>query len=617
MFCYKCGGKLPDGAKFCKHCGANLVAHMKPVDNKPVEKPEDVEPVKAEETIVEENKVAENIVDEVQNDSTLEDSLAGNRTDDYDKTEIITDFESRMASAGEATEIIGDSIDVVNTGASQEFSNEIVPVNTQTELQVTKEKPKKRWPIVVLLLLIIFLSLGILGALFIFPDQVQEFVDRLTNKDAESSYVEDVEESTEDGDVASEGEEAEGEEQEEVEEATEWGKAYSEALGSFNKNTWPLLSMVDINGDDIPEIIGRKNAGVPGRLIMSYDESAGVNTVSTKGEFLTYSKSAGMIEDTYTEGRTAYDVIYELNSKGFEQIFEGSYNLDQANRFDSNGDPVMVYKADGMEVDKSAYYSNIESLYINKGIDDESGLLFVDYDAMVEVLAKADPEEAFKADAKEQELTKEWKYSFVEDAQYFVAPYTGVYRFALYGGNGGADKDRDYDEEAAVLIGTMKINAGERVLVFTGGTGGINKYYYDTVKNKGCVVPGGFNGGGDCFASGAGGGCTDIYYRGIRIAAAAGSGGGNYDVIGTKGRTSASRDHITSNKLGAATDKLDIGGGGAGWFGGTIGKVDEAGFGGVNGWDGTYFTMEQEFEGAAFSMSGAREGSAVIDYVGE
>ncbi len=611
MFCYKCGGKLPDGAKFCKHCGANLAAHMKPVDNKPIEKNEETEPVK-----VEKNNAVESIVDEVQNDSTLEDSFAGNKTDNYDKTEIITDFESRMASVGEATEIIVDSVDVVDTGSLQEFSNEIVPVSTQTELQVTKEKPKKRWPIVVLLLLIIFLSLGILGALFIFPDQVEEFVDGFTNKDVESSYVEDEEES-EEADVAAEGEEAEGEDLEEAKEATEWGKAYSEALDSFNKNTWPLLSMVDINGDDIPEIIGRKNSGVPGRLIMTYDESAGVNTVSTKGDFFTYSKSAGMIEDSYTEGRTAYDVIYELNSKGFEQIFEGSYNFDQASRFDSNGDPVMVYKADGMEVDKNAYYSNIESLYSSKGIEDESDLLFVDYDAMVEMLTKAEPEDAFKQDAKEQELTKEWKYSFVEDAQYFVTPYSGVYRFTLYGGNGGADSDRDYDEEAAVLIGTMKLNAGERVLVFTGGAGGINKYYFDTVKGKGCVVPGGFNGGGDCFASGAGGGCTDIYYRGIRIAAAAGSGGGNYDVIGTKGRTSASRDHITSNKLGAATDKLDIGGGGAGWFGGTIGKVDEAGFGGVNGWDGAYFTMEQEFEGAAFSMSGAREGSAVIDYVGE
>ncbi len=615
MFCYKCGGKLPDGAKFCKHCGANLAAHMKPVDNKPIEKPEETEPVKVEDNAV------ESIADEVQNDTTLEESFAGNKTDNYDKTEIITDFESRMASVGEATEIIVDSVDVVDTGSLQEFSNEIVPVSTQTELQVTKEKPKKRWPIVVLLLLIIFLSLGILGALFIFPDQVEEFVDGFTNKDVESSYVEDEEEA-EEADVAAEGEEAEGEEAEgedleEAEEATEWGKAYSEALDSFNKNTWPLLSMVDVNGDDIPEIIGRKNSGVPGRLIMTYDESAGVNTVSTKGDFFTYSKSAGMIEDSYTEGRTAYDVIYELNSKGFEQIFEGSYNFDQASKFDSNGDPVMVYKADGMEVDKNAYYSNIESLYSSKGIEDESDLLFVDYDAMVEMLTKAEPEDAFKQDAKEQELTKEWKYSFVEDAQYFVTPYSGVYRFTLYGGNGGADSDRDYDEEAAVLIGTMKLNAGERVLVFTGGAGGINKYYYDTVRNKGCVVPGGFNGGGDCFASGAGGGCTDIYYRGIRIAAAAGSGGGNYDAIGTKGRTSASRDHITSNKLGAATDKLDIGGGGAGWFGGTIGKVDAAGFGGVNGWDGTYFTMEQEFEGAAFSMSGAREGSAVINYVGE
>ena len=586
MYCKNCGKQLPDGAKFCKYCGTNLA----------VKKDAPITP-KSQEPVYDRTEI-------------LSGNQANPTASPYEKTEILfapgQDPKASSEFSGNQNE----------APAGGEFMAPKVTYNNPGELQVTKEKTKKRWPLVLLLLLVIFLSLGVLGALFIFPDQVEDLIAGVTgDRSSISSVDDDKDEDSKEKEDSDDKEPAE-EEEEDVD-VPEWGKAYSEAIDSVSKNTWPYFSMADINGDGTPEVIGRKNAGVPGRIIMTYDEDNGLSSITTNGDFITYSTSAGMIQDSYTEGKTAYDVLYEMNSKGFEKIFEGSYSMDSSANFTSTGDPAMIYKADGMEVDSSAYYSNFESLYLNKGIQDESEMAAVEYDTMMEILGKEDPETEFEDSAKVQDLEKEWNYSFVEAAQYFEAPYSGTYRFSLYGGNGGGDDERDYDAEAAVLIGTMSLKAGERVIVLTGGCGGINKYYFDTVRGKGCVVPGGFNGGGECFASGGGGGCTDIYYRGVRVAAAAGSGGGNYDEYGQPGRTSASRDHITSNKLGAGTQNLDIGGGGAGWFGGTIGKVDQPGMGGVNGWDGSFFNMEQEFEGKAFSMSGNHEGSALIQYVGK
>ncbi|MCR4597013.1 MAG: zinc ribbon domain-containing protein [Lachnospiraceae bacterium] len=642
MFCFKCGKQIPDDAKFCKYCGNDMSkAKFKPA-------PKAAEP---EIAVPAEPDVSADAAVETESDFDLPESTES----DYDLTEPaenepdfdipeITEpepepaFEPELQSepepvfpdSYEKTEIllepVGSSTDTVNPVPVPIRTDNTPIKNTPINAPVNTNKPGKRKkskaPLIVILLLIILLSLGVLGALFLFPEKVEGLIATITGEETSDDEEEDVEEEeTEDesSDETDESGDADTEETESEEEelpaGPEWAQAYCEQIEALDQNAWTSFSMVDVNNDSIPEIIGSKSGDENGRILYTYDQSAGVSFVETKADFLSYN-SSGAVGIAYSEASGSYDTVYEIKSGKFEKTFEGSCRPSGGQLFDSMYNPNLTYMSDGAAVNYSAYYTNIETLYYNKGITIETTLKHAGYADIVNALKSDDPVKEFESKAAAAAGPSEWKYDFAEEIQYFEAPYTGKYKISLYGANGGGDGDHDYDEEAGVVIGTMTLNAGDKLIVLTGGAGKANKDYWDFATSTGCTVPGGFNGGGECFASGSGGGCTDIYYRGNRVAAAAGSGGGNYGVDGMAGRDSSGRKNIANGKAGGGNATLDAGSGGAGWFGGAMGKADQAGYGGVNGWDATLFTLEQEFGGRAYTMSGSRDGSAQIQYIG-
>ena len=580
MFCYKCGGEINNDAKFCRHCGADLSA-VKMVPPKSAKKPES--PAYEKTQIIQDQNV------------------------DFPKTEFII-------PPKEKTENIHD-----------EKINEVKKDINRSTLQVSKPKKKTRWPIVVLLLLVIILSLGVLGALFIFPDEVQEFVANITGESVGKQYTDDEDEDVQDKEDETDDEGGEADSasdessQEPAEEAATWQTELSETVAGLSADTFPTFSMADIDGDGVPEIIANRASGTSGHVVYHYDEENGVLSLNTRGENITFASGTGMVEDSYTEGFKAVDIIYEVGKGEFKKIFEGSYSADPSRILDDNYNPNLIYTADGQEINYSTYYSNLESMYLNKGVTDISQVGCVARDKMLEILKGENPLSDFNAISSKEIANARWEYDYQQNIQYFLAPYSGKYRFTLYGANGGADGDAEFGKEAAVLIGTVNLKAGERIVLLTGGRGAANKDYWDFARNRGCEVPGGFNGGGECFASGSGGGCTDIYYRGIRVAAAAGSGGGNYDpgTEGKPGRASDAKDNRSNSKKGGGSPSIDVGGSGAGWYGGALGKRDQGGYGGVNGYDASVFTAEEEYEGAAFTMSGKRDGSALVEYLGQ
>ncbi len=598
MFCYKCGGELKNDAKFCIHCGAKMSA-VKMVPPKAGTKPEPIEDIKNDSTPVSMDKTGAAPVDVYERTQIIQEQSV-----DYPKTEyIIPPLENE--------EIRQEEYIKPNKGE----------INRNT-LQVSKPKQTTRWPLVVLLLLVIILSLGVLGALFIFPDEVQQLVTNITGEKRGTGALDDEEEEEqEEGDNEDEETDVAVDEdsQDMAEDASGWQTEFVETVKGLNASTFPTFSMVDIDGDGIPEIIANRSSGANGHVVYHYDEESGVININTKGDSLTFVSGAGMIEDSYTEGFTAVDVVYQVGNGEFKKIFEGSYSADPSRILDENYNPNLKYTADGQEVNYSTYYSNLESMYLNKGVTDIAQVGSVEHDKLLEILKGENPLSDFNTAASKEISNARWEYDYQQNIQYFLAPYSGKYRFTLYGANGGADGDEEFGKEAAVLVGTVKLKAGERIVLLTGGRGAANKYYWNFTTNRGCEVPGGFNGGGECFASGSGGGCTDIYYKGIRIAAAAGSGGGNYEpgTEGKPGRTSSATDNLSNGKKGGGSPSIDVGGSGAGWYGGALGKSDQGGYGGKNGFDASAFTVENEYEGAAFTMSGKRDGSALVEYLGQ
>ncbi|MBP5291747.1 MAG: hypothetical protein J6Y90_03930, partial [Lachnospiraceae bacterium] len=392
-----------------------------------------------------------------------------------------------------------------------------------------------------------------------------------------------------------------------------------DAVGGIVERDWPDLAMVDMNGDEVPEIVAVKgdDSGLK-KIVAVNDDGDTTATLELGGSALVYSPSNGLILDSYVMNDVAFDVVYELTDGKFNKIFDGACRIDATNKFSStDGNPNMVYTMDGATIDPMDYYTNLQNAIFSKGVVDGSELMAVPYDTMIEVLGQEDPKADFDSKATAIITSARTEIGYRDTAQFFVAPATGSYRFSLYGANGGGDGNNDYDAEAAVLIGVVDLTAGEKILVMTGGAGGMCKDYWDYKKNVGTEVPGGFNGGGSCYASGGGGGCTEIYYQGTRIAAAAGSGGGNYDERGFEGRVSTATGNTTTIKAGEGRGSVDGGGGGGGWYGGKQGKVDRAGYGGINGYLSSYFTLENEYAGQAFTMSGSRDGSALVEYLGK
>lgn len=607
MFCYNCGKKLPDGAKFCKYCGADLTSQETPA---PGPNPNPI-PVPVPAPAPKPAPAHVPVPDPAPAPMPEKEIHVSDRMTEYQKTEVLLDDPAPVPPHGNG----------FNPPPMPQPGNGFN--HDKPQMQVTRPpKKKKKWPLVLLLLIIILLSLGVLGALFIFPDKVEEVVDKITGTEKKSAG-EDEEDEDEDKEDAeqedTEGDETEVEAAEEEEaKGPQWAAAYTEAVEALTEKDWPDLSLMDLNGDGTPEIVAVKGDGTGTKTVISVaGDSDSAKSLELGGSALVYSPSNGLILDSYVLSDVSYDVVYELKDGNFTKVFDGACRLDASNMFDAaTGDPNIVYTIDGANTDAANYYSNLQYTFFSKGVTDGSEIKTVSYDTMKSLLEEDDPQTEFDSKATVNITPAQTTIGFKATAQFFVAPATGTYRFTLYGANGGGDGNSDYDDEAAVLVGTVNMTAGEKMIVMTGGAGGMCKDYWDFVKNVGTEVPGGFNGGGSCFASGGGGGCTDIYYQGVRVAAAAGAGGGNYDEKGKVGRTSTSSGNTTSAKSGEGRGSVDGGGGGGGWLGGKQGKVDKAGYGGINGWNSNYFTVENEYEGQAFTMSGSRDGSALVEYLG-
>ena len=186
----------------------------------------------------------------------------------------------------------------------------------------------------------------------------------------------------------------------------------------------------------------------------------------------------------------------------------------------------------------------------------------------------------------------EASFYLTKKPQTYTAPFTGTYTVYLYGAHGGGDGGAS-GGMGGYVAGTVVLREGSELTVNVGGAG------KSSSGSEGNVTPGGWNGGGQCWWSGSGGGCTEILLGDVRIAAAGSGGGATNGHKATNARLSTVTDHLTGTKAGEGSKKKDAGGGGAGWIGGIMGihegrKGACGGYGGINGWDPVYFTVIEE-----------------------
>ena len=177
-------------------------------------------------------------------------------------------------------------------------------------------------------------------------------------------------------------------------------------------------------------------------------------------------------------------------------------------------------------------------------------------------------------------IQKIYPFAYTGAVQTWTVPYTGVYKFECWGGQGG-DMQAGYTGKGGkggYAYGEKKLIAGQTIYVYVGGAG---IGYYGTSNHYG-----GWNGGGTCYqgASGGGGGSdvrTTLGDLNTRFIVAGGGGGSNDSTNGGDG--GGLTGGIGQNGAGGGTQTT----GGSGWINGSFGvgggAVSSYGDGGAGG----------------------------------
>ena len=97
-------------------------------------------------------------------------------------------------------------------------------------------------------------------------------------------------------------------------------------------------------------------------------------------------------------------------------------------------------------------------------------------------------------------------FEYTNAAQPFDVIVTGYYKFEVWGAEGGYRSNQSYSGKGGYSAGTIKLNAGDKLYVYTGGQGGATTCSTKTSS----ICAGGFNGGGYRYNYPGGGGASDI-----------------------------------------------------------------------------------------------------------
>ena len=94
-------------------------------------------------------------------------------------------------------------------------------------------------------------------------------------------------------------------------------------------------------------------------------------------------------------------------------------------------------------------------------------------------------------------------FAYTGNYQVYEVPYDGYYKVETWGASGG---DSTYGGKGAYTAGVIRLNQGEKLYTYVGGTGIVS-------NNAATLTVGGYNGGGAAlYQGGTGGGATDIRY---------------------------------------------------------------------------------------------------------
>lgn len=150
-----------------------------------------------------------------------------------------------------------------------------------------------------------------------------------------------------------------------------WKNAYIQFINEqeplydiFNGERAEIYKLVDINGDDIPELYICNVFTFAGDMICTYaNDSVQSEWMSVYG--FSYLEGKNIFMDSGGRMDAYHDIVYSMVNGKITELHRGEYGAEDNSQvqIDANGEPVYEYFWDGAEVTKDEYNAQISNTY--------------------------------------------------------------------------------------------------------------------------------------------------------------------------------------------------------------------------------------------------------------
>ena len=138
-----------------------------------------------------------------------------------------------------------------------------------------------------------------------------------------------------------------------------WKQAYIEYINSnqYQYNCEYYYKLVDINGDDIPELYTSSSVAAYGGSICTYIDGKVVEQWLTVMS-LSYIEGQNLLLNSGGKMDYYYDYIYRINGSRFEKIHSGEFQRD----FSNTESYTLIYNWDGRQVSETEYNAQLNQV---------------------------------------------------------------------------------------------------------------------------------------------------------------------------------------------------------------------------------------------------------------
>lgn len=138
-----------------------------------------------------------------------------------------------------------------------------------------------------------------------------------------------------------------------------WKQAYIDYINSnqYQYNCEYYYKLVDINGDDIPELYTSSSVAAYGGSICTYIDGKVVEQWLTVMS-LSYIEGQNLLLNSGGKMDYYYDYIYRINGSRFEKIHSGEFQRD----FSNTESYTLIYNWDGRQVSETEYNAQLNQV---------------------------------------------------------------------------------------------------------------------------------------------------------------------------------------------------------------------------------------------------------------